>query len=594
MRAKRQSGFSLVEMVVSVAIFVLLSASIYGIIVSILKGITALREKVAISVLANEYIEIARNLPYSKVGTLSGNPHGNLPDLPNAVSVNLNGKDYNVYYVVNFVDDPADGTIIGGNDLSPNDYKQIKFYVKNILTGITSHFLTTIAPNGLEGLGSGGALFVKVFDAVGQPVSNATIHIVNTNLVPDIDLTRMSGIDGNWVEVGLPEDANNYHIVVSKSGYSSDQTYQPTAQNPNPIKPDSTVLNGQITQISFAIDFLSDLVIRTLDGSCGPIPGINLALRGSNLIGIPDVLKFDNNYISTDEGEIIQNNIEWDNYIPMLNEPDYMIYGSSPVQQISILPNTNQIFTLTLGPKTANSLLVIVKDAANGNSIEGASVELQKISPPESTFKITGGSVLSQDDWTGGAGQAIFVDSTKYFDDDGHIDGDVIPSGLRLSDSGGNYYSDGVLTSSTFDTGTDQTVYTTLSWQPTSQDPETNVKFQVATNNDNENWNYIGPDGTGGSYFTTPGATIYSGNNNNRYVRYKIFLSTANPATTPVITSVGINYVSGCFSPGQAFFPGLTAGEDYNVVVSLDGYQTETVSGIVIGGYNLLNVSLAK
>ena len=132
MRAKRQSGFSLVEMVVSVAIFVLLSASIYGIIVSILKGITALREKVAISVLANEYIEIARNLPYSKVGTLSGNPHGNLPDLPNAVSVNLNGKDYNVYYVVNFVDDPADGTIIGGNDLSPNDYKQIKFYVKNI------------------------------------------------------------------------------------------------------------------------------------------------------------------------------------------------------------------------------------------------------------------------------------------------------------------------------------------------------------------------------------------------------------------------------------------------------------------------------
>ena len=195
---------------------------------------------------------------------------------------------------------------------------------------------------------------------------------------------------------------------------------------------------------------------------------------------------------------------------------------------------------------------------------------------------------------TGGAGQVSFINPSKYFEDDSHIDGDVIPSGLRLSDSGGNYYGDGVLTSSTFDTGTDQTVYTTLSWRPTSQDPETIVKFQVATNNDNENWNYIGPDGTGDSYFTTPGATIHSGSNNNRYLRYKIFLSTANPATTPVITSVGLNYVSGCFSPGQAFFPGLMAGEDYNVVVSLDGYQTETVSGIVIGGYNLLNVSLAK
>lgn len=597
MRIKKQSGFSLVEMVVGVAIFALLSISIYGIIISILKGIAVSREKIAISVLANEYIEIARNLPYSKVGTLSGNPHGNLPDLPNAVPVNLNGKDYKIYYVVNYVDDPADGTILNGNDFAPNDYKQVKLYVANILTGVTSHFLTTIVPNGLEGLGSGGALFVKVFDAIGQPVPNAIIHIVNTNLAPDIDLTRMSGADGNWVEVGLPEDANNYHITVSKNGYSSDQTYQSTAQNPNPIKPDATVLNGQVTQVSFAVDFLSDLVIKTLDGSCGPIPGINFALRGSKLIGTgpPDILKFENNYVSSGGGEVILNNIEWDNYTPMLNEPDRMIYGSSPIQQISILPNTDQVFTLILGQKTANSLLVIVKDAANGNPIEGASVELQKISPPESVFKITGGSILGQDDWTGGAGQVSFIDPTKYFEDDGHIDGGGVPSGLRLADNGDNYYSDGVLISSTFDTGTDQTVYTILSWQPTSQDPETLVKFQIAANNDNETWNYVGPDGTGNSYFTTPGATIHSGSNNNRYARYKVFLSTANPATTPVVTSVGLNYVSGCFSPGQVFFPGLTAGQkNYNVVVGLDGYQTQTVSDIDVDGYGLLNVSLAK
>jgi len=60
-----------------------------------------------------------------------------------------------------------------------------------------------------------------------------------------------------------------------------------------------------------------------------------------------------------------------------------------------------------------------------------------------------------------------------------------------------------------------------------------------------------------------------------------------------VLTSVNINYVSGCFAPGQVMFPGLQFGRSYQVTVSLNGYQTQTISNITIDGYNVLQVLLS-
>lgn len=383
-----QKGISLIEIIVCVAIFAILSVTIYGLFTSIIKGITYYREKSTISSLANQYIEIVRNMPYENVGTLEGNPHGLLADLPNPIELDVNGTDYQIYYAISYHDDPADGTILAGTDLAPNDYKQVKLYVKNINTGATNSFLTNVAPKGLEGMASGGALYLEVFDAVGQPVPGATIHITNTSIVPNIDLTRTADAGGNWIEVGLPNSANSYNVVASKSGYSVDRTYPVSVANPNPTKPDATISNGNVTQISFSIDKLSNLVFKTLNQSCAAIPGVGLAVRGSKIIGTPNVLKFDNSYVSDSSGQVLLNNIEWDNYVPALTGESYMIYGSSPIQQVNILPDTSQNFSLILGPKTTNSLLTIVKDSSTGNAIEGARVDLQSSTAP-TNYNIT-------------------------------------------------------------------------------------------------------------------------------------------------------------------------------------------------------------
>jgi hypothetical protein len=272
-----------------------------------------------------------------------------------------------------------------------------------------------------------------------------------------------------------------------------------------------------------------------------------------------------------------------------------MIYGSSPIQQINLLPNTTQLFNLILGTKTTNSLLVIVKDSSTGNPIEGATVNLTNTSPSVNTSSITGGSLWSEQYWNGGSGQANWSDTTKYWSDSGGINTNTAPLAIRLTNSGGHtLVNSGYLDSSTFDTGSSGTNYTTLNWQPTSQDPAVTVKFQVATNNDNATWNFIGPDGTSGTYYTTPGASISSANDNNRYVRYRAFLSTTDNTKNPTITSVGVNYVSGCFTPGQVFFPGLTSSNKYQVITSMPGYTTKTVSNLNISGYQVLQVLLTS
>jgi len=586
----RQKGITLIEVVVCVAIFAILSISVYGIFTSIVNGIAYYRDKTTVSYLANQYLEIMRNMPYSQIGTIEGNPHGTLADLPNSINLNIGGISYQIYYAISYVDDSADGTALLGTDPAPNDYKQVKLYITNVKNGVTSNFLTNVSPKGLEGLASGGALAIQVFDAVGQPVSGATIHITNTSITPHINLTRTADANGEWIEVGLPDSANSYNISATKSGYSSDQTYPITEQNPDPVKPDATILNGQVTSISFSIDRLSNLNFYTLNQTCSGVSGVGLEVKGTKLIGTPSLLKFDNTYTSSSSGLVALNNIEWDNYTPSLTGPSYMIYGSSPIQEVSILPNTSQDFNIIVGPKTDNSLLAIVKDASTGNPIQGAEVYLQGAGNEYTGF--TDGSVWSQNDWSGGAGQSDFSNPSQYYSDDGNVSATGVPSGLRLAQVGGTYVFSGVLESSSFDTGTELTSYTTLTWQPTSQDPATSIKFQIAANNDNLTWNYIGPDGTGSSYYTVPGTTI-TNENSKRYVRYKVFLSTTDNSITPVLTSININYVSGCSSPGQVMFSGLQQSSNYHATISMTGYQTQITDSLDVSGYYVLQVLLS-
>lgn len=589
-----KNGFTLVENIIAVGIFALLAGVVYQTSALLIKSVGLYRENSTVSSLANEYMEIVHNLPYSDVGTLSGSPDGALPDKPNAATTTVNGSGYEIYYVVNKIDDPADGTAVIGNDFASNDYKQVKLYIENLQSGKKYSFSTNIVPRGLENLASGGAIRIKVFGADALPVPGATIRIQNTTLTPAIDLTRTTDADGNWVEVGLKNSVTSYQITASKSGYSTDKTYGATTENPNPTKPHSTVSNGLLTDVPLSIDKLSNLGFKTLNQSCAVLSGIGLNVKGAKTIGLPNVLKFDNTYTSNGSGEINLNSIEWDNYTPTPTSASYMIYGSTPPQNIQVLPDTTQDYSLILGPKTANALLVIVRDAATLSPIEGADVTLSNTSPSYNQTKTTGGSVWTSQDWSGGSGQENFSDATKYFADDGGVSADVLPNALRLQsyDGGQSYVSSGELISSIFNTETLGTTFGALTWQA-SQNASTSVRFQIATNATNTattTWTYTGPDGSSSSYYTTSGESINAPA--GQYVRYKVFLDTIDTRFTPALSNVSLNYISGCNTPGQVIFTGLSSDSDYEVEVSASGRTDAAISNLSVNGYTIQEILL--
>ncbi|PIS09012.1 hypothetical protein COT75_04085 [Candidatus Beckwithbacteria bacterium CG10_big_fil_rev_8_21_14_0_10_34_10] len=110
-----------------------------------------------------------------------------------------------------------------------------------------------------------------------------------------------------------------------------------------------------------------------------------------------------------------------------------------------------------------------------------------------------------------------------------------------LSDSkgiSGIYFVYGEYISSAFDFGS-QVLLNRLFWE--SDEPlGTDVLAQIAVNDDNLTWNFVGPDGTPGSYFESPGE-IPLNSMLGRYFKYKMIL-TGDGDTTPVVDKVGINY----------------------------------------------------
>jgi hypothetical protein len=86
-------------------------------------------------------------------------------------------------------------------------------------------------------------------------------------------------------------------------------------------------------------------------------------------------------------------------------------------------------------------------------------------------------------------------------------------------------------------------VWSTISW--TANLPaSTTVQFQVAgSNSDSGPFNFVGPDGTAGTFFTTTGASLaqFFG---LRYLQYKAYLATGNGAVTPTLSDVSLCFVN--------------------------------------------------
>lgn len=162
---------------------------------------------------------------------------------------------------------------------------------------------------------------------------------------------------------------------------------------------------------------------------------------------------------------------------------------------------------------------------------------------------------------------------------------------MTLKKVGNDYYTSGVLESSTFDLGLAAN-YISLTWEPLSQPAQTGVdpvRFQIATSNSSTpvTWDYLGPDGTTSTYYTATDGAINQIHNGNQYVRYKVYLQTAAVTHTPTVSDITVSYTNSCTPPGQSYF-GSLANEQYTVDINKAGYQPHTSTVTASGETRLI------
>jgi len=583
--SRLNSGFGLVEVLVGVAIFVAISVAAYGGYVKILEGVQVLKIKNTATNLANEQIEIIHNLPYLDVGIVNGLPAGKIL---REQQIERAGMVFNVVTNIRDIDDPFDGQIGGEpNDLSPADYKLVEITITCINQRFNQElkYYARVAALALETQGNNGALFIQVSDANGQPIQGANIHVENNSSTSTIVIDETTNNAGMFQIVDAPVGVSAYEIEVSKgSDYSVDKTYTiGDVENPVPDKPHANVSSGQVTQVSFFIDKLSQLDIYTKRNTCERVANVDFNVHGSKTIGL-NVYKTDDDLETNSAGFKNLDVIEWDNYFFTITDGGWDLAGASPILPVEITPDSEVSVSLILEKKEPNALLVGVIDAETQMPISDAEVSL--VNDSTNITLITNRGFVIQTDWVGGGGQENYSDNeTKYFSSN-NIESSAVPGQIKLTKFSGTYSVSGFLESSTIDMGT-TTNFGNIFWNPTDQPigvGDDSIKIQIATNVEitaTSTWDFVGPDNTGGTYYTSPGEAIGATHYGSRYLRYKIFLTSEDDSVSPSVSNISLTFTSECAPPGQVLFTDVPSGE-YTFTISHDNYQALTEDNFII------------
>lgn len=88
--------------------------------------------------------------------------------------------------------------------------------------------------------------------------------------------------------------------------------------------------------------------------------------------------------------------------------------------------------------------------------------------------------------------------------------------------------------------------WSTIAWNPMTQTSGTTLRVQTASSkNSSGPWEYVGPDGSAGSYYTNPtGTAIWTGQVADTYLRYRAIMFSTSALLSPTLGDLVISYSS--------------------------------------------------
>ncbi|MDO8529576.1 MAG: prepilin-type N-terminal cleavage/methylation domain-containing protein [bacterium] len=390
MKVKSSAGFTLIEALVTLFIFSLIVVTFYSLFTLGMRYIADAKNRLGAVSLANEKMEIVRNIKYDDIGTVGGEIEGYISQDENIVE---NGRRYAARTLVEYVDDPFDGT---GYDDSVwwADYKKVTITIS--WSGVAGNeevkLISRFVPPGLEVEHVGdGILSVNIFSDQpgGTGIPNTTVHIVNPET--GLDTAKETDNSGNATFMGsnVSNSIQKYQITATKSDYETVNTMPPYPETSyNPIDVHASVVTGSVNVANIVQNKLVVLKVSAIDYLGESLSDIEFHITGGRKIGNQAVSPFDLIY-NLDTNEVTASNGEKDfgsvspgQYSVSLSPSmaDYEVIETDPISPFSLLSDQNLNFKIKLADKNATSILIKVLNNSDNSPIPGAQVKLSNSS----------------------------------------------------------------------------------------------------------------------------------------------------------------------------------------------------------------------
>ncbi|NLW92672.1 MAG: prepilin-type N-terminal cleavage/methylation domain-containing protein [Syntrophomonadaceae bacterium] len=279
---KNESGFTLVEILVSLVILLILVVAFVPMFTFVAQAVSNNQGKDTATALANKQIEYLRTLPFivldpvtgeidttkAQLGIVDGNPPGSVP----AQQVKtINGKEYTIKTNISWDESVT--------------YKNVSVTVEyagafNKLKQVVATFHTAAAEEGTLGLPNSGHILVKILDNTGSQLSSASIP-VKIEAQDGSALTQQNNTENGETIFGVLEEG--YYMVSAQ--IPDDMTYSPeqTIVEGWLVLDNVEVDDGLINEVEFYIDYGAKINLSLEDNAGNSIVGNGiLELQWSN------------------------------------------------------------------------------------------------------------------------------------------------------------------------------------------------------------------------------------------------------------------------------------------------------------------------
>lgn len=378
-RASAEEGFGLVEMVMATTLFLCISAPLVGVLLASIAQQKLAHERTLAAQTAQSAIETIRALPYSSVGTQSGNPTGTVAAAMPASRFGI-GLDATVTTRISFMDDAPSTSY-----RTRADYKRVVVtVVRNADSKQLTQDVTYVAPPGggaYAGQSEGIALAQVIDSALNTPVPGATVTLSGGPTPARNDVTDASGSVVFPALLPTTVALNHYDLTVTANGYTTLREDTPPSTSAR-----SAIVGGQTFQTILRVYRAATIYVGVLNPDGTPYTGAATATIGSTRGTQSFPFSGGRLTVQTIAGEPVVPNVQYTARVLASN-------GAASSATTQLVPNSYPVdltktFALTLGAPAAMQTLTVNVVNAAGTRIAGASLTVS--GGPGSNILLTG------------------------------------------------------------------------------------------------------------------------------------------------------------------------------------------------------------